>query len=315
MKRTKRFYLTLAAVSLLAVVCALGAGVVLLKAKSLYDRLSRKMDYISNEVYSIREDTDAIQFAMNQEYGHYDFDYSWTKDKPLIAHAFGGIDGLTYTNSYEAFAHNYALGHRVFEVDFGLSESGGPLICLHDDQMWREQAGIDEQTPCTHEVFMNSRIHGKYTPLDFDAVVDILMEYPDVYIVTDTKNLDQRSVMFQFAQMVYAASSRDESVLSRIIPQIYHEKMLEWIMAVYPFESVIYTLYATEWTSESVVDFCRRSGVGMVTMWEALAKADVVSALKQEDIIVAVHTVNDPAVAQACVERNVDMVYTDFLTP
>ena len=63
MKRTKRFYLTLAAVCLLAVICALGAGVLLLKAKSLYDRLSRKMDYISNEVYSIREDTDASTSA------------------------------------------------------------------------------------------------------------------------------------------------------------------------------------------------------------------------------------------------------------
>lgn len=30
------------------------------------------------------------------------FDYSWTTN-PYIAHAFGGILGDTYTNSYEAF--------------------------------------------------------------------------------------------------------------------------------------------------------------------------------------------------------------------
>jgi glycerophosphoryl diester phosphodiesterase len=43
-------------------------------------------------------------------------------EKPiLIAHASGGINGLTYLNSLEALNHNYALGHRFFEVDWSQS--------------------------------------------------------------------------------------------------------------------------------------------------------------------------------------------------
>lgn len=61
----------------------------------------------------------------------YNFDYSWLENHPYIAHAFGGILGHTYTNSYEAFLLNYQLGHRIFEVDFSLTEDDY-TVAAHD---------------------------------------------------------------------------------------------------------------------------------------------------------------------------------------
>ncbi len=59
---------------------------------------------------------------------------SKSKDKsPIkrIAHAGGGINGITYTNSYEALDLNYGLGFRYFEIDFTYT-TDQKLICLHD---------------------------------------------------------------------------------------------------------------------------------------------------------------------------------------
>lgn len=127
------------------------------------------------------------------------FDYSWAENNPYIAHAFGGILGDTYTNSYEAFLLNYQLGHRVFEVDFYITDDG-KTVAAHDNDYWSKNAtlpanlhtsGIDDATKeFTYDNFMSSLWYDKYHPIDLDTLIQILKEYPDVYIVTDTKYSD-----------------------------------------------------------------------------------------------------------------------------
>ena len=52
----------------------------------------------------------------------------------LIAHAGGGINGLTYMNSLEAIDLNYSLGLRYFEIDFSWTNDDR-LVCIHD---WKQ---------------------------------------------------------------------------------------------------------------------------------------------------------------------------------
>jgi hypothetical protein len=52
----------------------------------------------------------------------------------FVAHAFGSIDGHTYSNSLEAFQRNYGRGFRVFEVDH-LVLADGTVLLAHD--AWR----------------------------------------------------------------------------------------------------------------------------------------------------------------------------------
>jgi len=290
-------------------------GLAALKAKSLYDRLASKMDYITEVVYRMETDLSDVRYTVSRGFAHYDFDYAWAQEPDLVAHAMGGIDGKNYTNSVEAFEENYARGYRVFEVDFGLTEQSEQMLCLHDEQLWREQTGIDESIPCDHASFMASKLYGQYTPMDCSGLIDLMIAYPDIYIVTDTKHSVKHDVMYQFSQLVRCAVNKDASVLDRIIPQIYHEEMLGWVMAVHPFKSMIYTLYATEWTQDSVQAFCERSGVGMVTMWSALAKPEIVEAWNRAGIQVAVHTVNDAQRAKEHLEQGVQLVYSDDLLP
>ena len=65
----------------------------------------------------------------------------WYASKPFIAHACGGIDGIPYTNSYDALTANYNKGHRVFEADISLTNDGHAVL-VHDWEDFLSTANI-----------------------------------------------------------------------------------------------------------------------------------------------------------------------------
>ena len=241
------------------------------------------------------------------------YDYAWVDSvPPYIAHACGGMEEATYTNSREAFVYNYERGQRVFEIDFNLADDG-VLVAAHQESDWRRMTGTD--LPYTSENFNRLPLLGKYESLDAHDVVELMAAYPDVYVITDTKATTKMATMLSFAQLVYCAQNTHPEVLERIIPQIYSEEMLPWVNAVYPFRSVIFTLYQVQWTPESVLDFCMNSGVRFITLPRDLVTADTVELWDTLGVRVGVHTVNDPEEAQRLFEMGVDMLYTDFIRP
>ncbi len=99
-----------------------------------------------------------------------------------IAHAMGAVDGLTMTNSREAFLANYNKGRRVFEVDFSIT-SDLEVVGFKNSPDFGLDKPMEEMS---HREFMDFRYKGKYTPLDVTDVLDLLEAYPDISIVTDT---------------------------------------------------------------------------------------------------------------------------------
>ncbi len=252
------------------------------------------------------------------------FDYSWTTN-PYIAHAFGGILGDTYTNSYEAFLLNYQLGHRVFEVDFFITNDGKTVLA-HDDGHWQTNATlqadgyvpIDTSKPSefTYDNFMSSLWYGKYHPVNLEELFKLMQNYPDIYIVTDTKYTDKQHVQDQFSAFLESAKNIDSTLLDRFIVQIYHPQMLDWVMEVYPWRSIIYTLYANpNWTTENVIEFSQSSGVKFITIPSTSLTPDNISSWAAQGIKIAVHTINNYAEAQRFHGLGVSNIYTDFLIP
>lgn len=259
----------------------------------------------------------------------YHFDYTWADNNPYIAHAFGGILGDSYTNSYEAFLLNYSLGHRVFEVDFFLTDDG-KTVAAHEADNWKNTATIQNDaeispsdissTDFTYANFMSSLWQNKYHPVDLKLLFEILREYPDVYIVTDTKFSDEENVRKQFSAFVETASTIDLALLDRFIPQIYKTDMLPWIMDIYPWKSVIYTLYGnTTWTPENVLTFSAESGVKFITLWDTWLNdrltANDIARWKSTGLKIATHTINYYSRAEQSRARGADVIYTDFLIP
>lgn len=250
------------------------------------------------------------------------FDYSWTEHE-YVAHAFGEIDGYTYTNSLEAFQLNYERGHRVFEVDFSLTADDN-LVAVHDwsDNTIKNACGItlpEDKTdqPLTTEEFLSYQIHGKYTPLTFQDIILLMEEYPDIYIVTDTKETQEPYITEQFQLMKEIGEANYAEALDRIIPQIYNEPMLTSIMDIYPWKSVIYTLYGQgdNFSEKSTIDFAYQNGIKVIATYISRAQELFFDELLQRGGIIYMYTYNTAEEFDALKSRGVTGVYTDVLTP
>ncbi|SIR32783.1 phosphatidylinositol-specific phospholipase C/glycerophosphodiester phosphodiesterase family protein [Paenibacillus macquariensis] len=240
-------------------------------------------------------------------------------DYKLISHAMGSIQNQAYTNSYEAFVANYEQGNRVFEVDLLLTEDH-QVVARHEwtqsmtkELQQEEELPEDRQAvPLTHKEFKESDILGKLKPLDWGDILDLMEEYPDIYMVTDTK--EQQQVDILSLMVKEAEQRRNPKLLQRIVPQIYDQPMLKTVQGVYEFPSIIYTLYASKDTDQEVIDFVTKNKITGVTMPENRTSESFVSKLNKVGVVTYVHTINDIADMKKYEKMGIYGFYTDDLS-
>jgi hypothetical protein len=106
-----------------------------------------------------------------------------------IAHAGGGIDGMTYTNSLEAVNQSLLKGFKVIELDL-IKSSDGVLIAAHDWSNFKHIIGYKNFTdePMHSVEIKRSKIYHKYTPITEVDIKRILFANPDVLLFTDKTN-------------------------------------------------------------------------------------------------------------------------------
>lgn len=236
-----------------------------------------------------------------------------------IGHSFGEVDGHSYTGSLEAFRCNYEKGLRVFEVDMEIT--GDDKVVLRHDWDQRIQEGISSADPPTQERFLSIPILGEYTPLSFEDLCGIMMEYPDIWIVTDTKYKDPEMVKKQFTIMKETAIEADAlDVFDRFIVQLYSEEMFEAVETVYSFDSYIFTMYQ-RWFGGDEAEFtkiCRWSyehNVDNIAMGWDLVNKDILEISSRYHLDVYVNTVNKAEKAKELLKDGAKGVYTDRLSP
>lgn len=239
----------------------------------------------------------------------------WT-DYPIIAHALGEVDGRIGTNSKEALVESYERGQRVFEVDFQLT-SDGCLVCRHDwDQMAAytlEQiyVGIMSQGE-----FLKTPICYYYTPLNIDQLLDLMMQYPDMYLVTDSKETDERSVRAEMRQMAQAVNrAGDSSLWDRIVIQIYHDDMYDWVSEETPATNWIYTLYQiADPDCNHIGEFCKDRNIPVVTIAEDRVWGEYSDVFHSYGLKVYAHTINR-LITMSVFTPRIDGFYSDIVTP
>ena len=284
------------------------------------EQSDKAVDYSLSHIYGpIDNDSSGYSGEIDSNYSGYsgpvyDFDYSWVDGQRYIAHAMGGIDNEKYTNSKEAFELNYQKGFKIFECDFDYIEGENIIFLSHGENEWRERFWMKD-TPYNAENFLNTRFFGKYTTLSLSDFIQIMADYKDVYMILDTKRYDDEGVNFTYSEIINKAKETDPSILDRMIPQIYTEDMLKKVMELHPFKSMIFTLYQTSWSPESVAEFCSSSGIRFVTVVYYLVNEDMINFWHNHGIKVGVHTRNKEERAKELFDMGVDLIYTDFLEP
>lgn len=235
----------------------------------------------------------------------------------MIGHAMGGLEDGNYSNSLEAFETNYKKGIRVFEADFSVT-SDNVLILRHDWTKSRGQKGLikyEGYIP-TYEEFMYTPLYGKYTPLSCADLIELMLEYEDIYVVTDTKDGEYDKVVTEFQMILDCATKLDAlSCLDRFIVQLYNDEMYDAVVSVYPFKSMIYTVYQRGTDNfEQLCQFCVEKQIPVITINQKKYKEELQHLADQYDLKIYLHTVNDKKDARNFYKAGVDGFYTDKLT-
>lgn len=244
---------------------------------------------------------------------------SWL-DYPIVAHALGSIDGHRATNSLDAMAVNYIEKNmRVFEVDLILT-SDDRLVARHDwlpylyDLLGQTRIKGKKSGPLSYADFMSLYSFGKYEPMDIDKLVSILQKHQDIYIITDTKYTDAKTISKQFHTLVDAVKDVDVSILDRLVIQIYNREMYDVVNEIHPFKNTIYAIYANSDSQNDVIEFCKNKRISAVAIPIEELNLQYIEGLNQNNIKVYVHTVNTVREKDNYKNMGVWGIYSDYLT-
>ena len=244
--------------------------------------------------------------------------FSWT-DHRTIAHALGGLDGKEYLNSRESFLSMYNQGVRLFELDLSRT-SDGVWVCRHN---WNESMGQWEGTGkkvLTERAFTSNKIYGKYTPMTLEDFFLLLKDYPDAFVMIDSKQYSVRNYQMtledycEYVEIAQAAGAGE--VLDQIIPEIYSKAMFPGTAMIYSFTSYIYSLwqeYSTE-DLEEIASFCREKKIPAATIYWKYWSDEAEEIFEKQGIHLYVYTVNDRNQARKYIAAGAEGICTDFLT-
>lgn len=237
-----------------------------------------------------------------------------------IAHALGGIDNNSYTNSLEALNTAYNNGFKLFEVDIRFT-SDNKLVCVHgwsvDD--YKNKIGLDYNGIMTYETFINSKIKDKYTTISYDDIVKFMEKNTDTYFMID---IGKQS--YNETKKIYSAivKSTNKKLLNRLIVGGHTTDMIKAVKDVYNFK--IMNLY---WANkdnrdddlirnkDSFLNYCKRNKIlSLSTSVDTFNNdRETINYFKNNGMIVYVFTENNKQLAEQYL-KYVDVVGTDFIT-
>lgn len=231
----------------------------------------------------------------------------WFSEAPMIYHAGGEIHGSVYTNSREAVEETLAEGNCFIEIDFRYT-SDGHLVCAHD---WTDIYTEDIQP--TLEEFLTSKIQGRFTPMTAEDVIDIMRENPQMYLVTDMKELE---ICKPLTDLV-AFAEEDPTILSRFIIQLYTGREKPSILEIYPFDDsqFLFTLYEWGAWEYEAAQICNEENIAVLTTQSGSIPDEDVAMLRELGFTLYEHTVNRADVAKTAIRRGISGLYTDSLFP
>ncbi|MBQ1488442.1 MAG: hypothetical protein IIZ41_06755 [Lachnospiraceae bacterium] len=240
----------------------------------------------------------------------------WYNRYEFVVHALGELDGHQYLNFSDAFHVSLEGGHKVFEADFMMT-SDRDIVLKHD---WESSHGLPQfengYIP-THDEFMNARIWDKYETTDLHDLFDLMIENPDIYIVTDSKEDGYKETVEQFTRAAeilseYPALKR-RHIKEHLIVQLYNEDMYTAVESTFDAKHYLFTIYKQGGTDslDRVLYFCKKNKIEVLTMPYNWWDEEVNEKIHSYGMKTYLHTLNDAAEIADYTQKGVDGFYTD----
>ncbi|GAA0670658.1 hypothetical protein [Rheinheimera tangshanensis] len=219
----------------------------------------------------------------------------------FIAHAGGGIECNTYTNSREAVELSISRGIRAIELDLITSEDG-VLVAAHDWLFFKEIIAYPEQGSNSLSVaeINDHKIHEKYSVLFGADISNILATNPDVLLFTDKTNDFSLINDLGYNSRVYVEIF---SVADYARAAIYGIKNPILNVDI-GYTGVLYQMFKVFFLKPYFVALSAES---------AINNPRYMNWLHSRDIKIFIYTSNDPKFIAEMIQKYDAVVYVDFI--
>lgn len=233
---------------------------------------------------------------------------AWYTKYHVIGHGGGGIDGRTYTNSLEAWNYAYSRGNRVMDADLTFT-TDGEIVLLHNWHDNLEQTSVSMLGSETYmdknghiqylqkgnsridfETFMKRKIYRLYTPMSCETMLQYMQIHPDLYVAADMKD----DVIKSYRYIVEKAKEMHvDSVLNRIIVNVYDFSKYDEVMEIYPFRNITARQhYVHPNNYYELAESCLKHNVHVVNVSACYAEDEGIKLLQSKGIHVIIAVVD-----------------------
>ncbi|MCB1586711.1 MAG: hypothetical protein KDI52_10545 [Xanthomonadales bacterium] len=228
--------------------------------------------------------------------------------KPIfIAHAGGGINGLTYLNSLETINHNYKNGYKYFEMDFNWT-SDNELVLIHDwKQTYKRLFNNDSEKPPRLEEFLSMKMNFNQTQLSLNQFAEWMREHPDTILIADVKSNNIEGLKKIIKTI--------ESPFSRVIPQMYKLEEYELIKELgFKGQNIMFAMYKTMEINSEIISFLENKKLLAISVQPQKPYFDrILNKFGSRDLPIYTLTINNPEEFKELVNKGVDGAVTDYL--
>jgi glycerophosphoryl diester phosphodiesterase len=227
------------------------------------------------------------------------FEFS-SYEMKFIAHAGGGIDGITYTNSLESIMKSIEDGKRLIEIDL-IETSDGHLVGAHHWEHFKEIAGFPSSeinnSPLNLKQFKATKILGKYTPITLMEASDLFDKNKELILVTDKSN------NFNLIKKQYK----------------HHDRLIVEVFGKENYREAIRTggftpAFSTHLITKDEYNFITKNRIKLIVTSTASLRGkelEMIKRLRKRSVEILAYTTNeDNFIAEHI--NNVSAFYTDF---
>ncbi len=247
-----------------------------------------------------------IFFAINLSLPKKKFEYNQkiidlfkNKNYQFIAHAGGGINDITYTNSIEAVLKSIEKGFKLIEIDLR-ETTDKHFVGVHDWLSLKKHSNISsnitfDNSAISYEEFKKIKLFGKYTPITSKDINNIFSENKDLILVTDkSNNFKKIKNDFLFDN-------------SRIIVEVFGKK--NYFKSIeFGIENPMYSANHTDY------DFIIKNNIKLIAASanDILAYKDIYRNLTKHGVIIFAYSSNNKNFIEKNLNRLFSAVYTDY---
>ncbi|MDD6628162.1 MAG: hypothetical protein PUF03_07925 [Lachnospiraceae bacterium] len=237
----------------------------------------------------------------------------WSKESlegfTFGVHALGAINGITFTNSLDAFLLWYKNGIKMFEVDIERTDDGEYVAChIFKKNIFEQMELSNVPSVCTKEWFLEQKLYPKSTSglntLDLEGLFKLLRQYSDCMIMIDPK-VYSYDLTKELLVKIEGYINEYNIDGKRIVFELYNRDMIE---AISQFENMVQFQYCIDdeiqmGTSSEIralplevqLEILRQNEIHIISYpWKfAVERLEVLKKLKEEHFVIFSKTKNN----------------------